>query len=446
MQRNPHRLSSCGRITAFNCKRVYFATNDGERSELTFSSLSFEREENRFSKASDGAAVISSKRSARVGIVKCKCALDARNRVTKQCVLVTRKSEKGVSFQYSLLTLGSSNRLEPCIQFKLSYQMNEDVCILQGPTVLWTHVGNVFYTSLQAGEVRQIPIQLSRCVIAELPLRTGQIFVLGLQHKSEECPNNQATQQTLGYFVETGHVFDGSMILPHPYICITRCMLVLSADRVDGVLKSAVVVATSNQQMVYFENGIVKDTCQLPFEEPEDIQVVNAGRNACLFVISFHQGHVCAVWKETLQVCEKWVFAIYGHSFIHGLHSFLSFRFHRTTSLNSFLQIACHWSGVSSVHVDDFLRCGTDQMLFVFKEQDGTGPLLDHFLLTDLCGISYSVSCLCSILWKGFTVPYISLNKVQTWQSSSWHFSVARTVEHQRNLIHQKTIFLLFRL
>lgn len=322
MQRNTHRLSFCGKITVFNCKRVYFATNDDERSELTFRSLSFEREENRFSKASDGAAVISSRRSARVDIVACKCALDVQKRVTTQCVLVTKKSEKGESFQYSLLTLSSSNRLEPCIEFKLPYQMNEDVCILQGPTVLWTHVGNVFYTSLQAGEVRQIPIQLSHCVIAELPLHKGQIFVLGLQNDSEECPSNQAAQQTLGYFVETGHVFDGCMILPHPYICITRCILVLSADRVEGVLKSAVVVATSNQQMVYFENGIVKDVCQLPFEEPEDIQVVNAGRNACLFVISFHQGHVCAVWKETLQV-HKNGFSLYvDYLFIHALHSY----------------------------------------------------------------------------------------------------------------------------
>lgn len=401
MQQNAHRLSCNGKITVFNCKRVYFATNDGERSELTFSSLSFEREENRFSKACDGAAVISSRSSARVDIVKCKCVIDLQKRVATQCVLVTKKSEKGESFQYSLLTLSSSNRLESCIEFKLPYQMNEDVCILQGPTVLWTHVGNVFYTSLQAGEVRQIPIQLSHCAIAELPLHKGQIFVLGVQNDSEECPNNQATQQTLGYFIETGHVFDCCMILPHPYIFITRCILVLSADRVDGVLKSTVVVATSNQQMVYFENGIVKDICQLPFEEPKDIQVVNAGRNACLFVISFQQGHVCAVWKETLQVCKKSFYSV-DYLFIHALHRYHLFSFQ--TLLNSFLQVACHWSDVSSVHVNDFLSCGTDQMLFVFKDQDGTGPLLGHFLLTDLCGISYSVSCHCSLLWGYITV------------------------------------------
>lgn len=406
MQRNAHRLSFGGKITLFNCNR---ASNDGERSNLVFNSLSYEREENRFSKASDGAAVISKKRSVIVDIVKCQCAIDVQKRVSTQCVLLTKKREKAESFQYSLLTLSSSNRLEPCVEFKLPYQMDEGVCILQGPTVLWTHAGTVFYTSLQAGEVRQIPIQLSHCVIAEIPFHKGQIFVLGLQNDSDQCPNNQATKQTLGYCVETGQVFDGCMILPHPYICITRCMLVLSADRVDGLLKSAVVVATSNQQMVYFENGIVKDLCQLPFDQPEDIQMVNTGRNGCLFVISFHQGHVCAVWRETFQVLYVKMFFHYMY-IICVLCSYHLFSFHGANLLNSLLQIASHWSGVSSVHVDDFLQCGTDQMLLIFKTQDVTGPPLDHFLLTDFCGISYSVS---SISLGCFTVTCIPLNKVQ---------------------------------
>ncbi|KAF1382626.1 hypothetical protein PFLUV_G00145730 [Perca fluviatilis] len=345
-----NRLSLCGKIIIFNFKRAS-ATNDCDRSELIFSSLAFEQEDNTFLKAADGAAIISRKRSAHVDIVKCKCAINVQKRVTTACILVTKKSEKGESFQYSLLTLSSSNRLEPCIEFKLPYQMRETVYILHGPTVLWSHTGNVFYASLQAGEVRQIPIQVSHSVIGELPLHKEHVFVLGLHNLSDQC--TPSTSQTLGYFVESGQVFDGTMILPHPYICITRCILVLSAEKVDDVLKSAVIAATSNQQLVYFENGIVKDVCQLPFEQPENIQVVNTGRNGCLFVISFHEGHVCAVWKETFQ-------------------------------------IASHWSSVSSVHVDDFLGCGTDQMLLFFKDQGITGQPLDTFLLTDLCGISYS--------------------------------------------------------
>uniref|UniRef100_A0A669BZA8 FA complementation group B n=1 Tax=Oreochromis niloticus TaxID=8128 RepID=A0A669BZA8_ORENI len=332
------------RTISFNCKRAP-GTNDNEGSELIFCSLSFEREGNTFLKAADGAAVISRKRLAHVDIVKCKSVTDAQKRATAPCVLVIKKSEKRSSFQYSLLTLSSSNRLEPCVEFKLPYQMKGDVYILQGPTVLWRHEGGVLYTSPQAEGVRQVPIHFSHCVVGELPLHKGQVFVLGLQKLPEE-----STSQTLGYFVEDGQVFDGSVILPHLYISITQCILVVAADRVDGVLKCDVVAATSNRQLVYFENGVVKDVCQLPFEQPENIQLVNTGKYGCLFAVSFREGHVCTIWKETFQV-------------------------------------AAFWSSVSSIHVDDFLGCGTDQMLLVFKDRV---IALEEFLITDLCGISFS--------------------------------------------------------
>ncbi|XP_030613714.1 Fanconi anemia group B protein isoform X2 [Archocentrus centrarchus] len=344
LYRNPHRLSHCGKTISFHCKRAS-GTNDSEGSELIFCCLSFEREGNSFLKAADGAAVISRKRLARVDIVKCKCVTDAKKRATAPCILVITKSEKRGSFQYSLLTLNSSNQLEPCIEFRLPYQMKEDVSILQGPTVLWSHEGGIFYTSLQAGGVAQVPIHFSHSVVGELPLHKGQVFVLGLQNLPEE-----STNQTLVYFVEDGQVFDGSMVLPQPYISITQCISVVVADRVDGVLKCDVVAATTNRQLVYFENGMVTDVCQLPFEQPENIQVVNTGRCGYLFVVSFREGHVCTVWKETFQ-------------------------------------IAALWSGVCSIHVDDFVGCGTDQMLLVFKDRF---IALEGFLITDLCGISYS--------------------------------------------------------
>nr|XP_046260532.1 Fanconi anemia group B protein [Scatophagus argus] len=351
---NPHLLSFSGKIIVFNCKRAS-SPNGGERSELVFSSFSFEREDSTFLKAADGAAVISRKKSSHVDIVKCKCAINVQKRVTTPCILVTKKSQKRESFQYSLFTLNNSNSLKPCFEFKLSYQIGEKVSILWGPTVLWSHAGNVFYTSLQAGEVKQVPIQVSHSVVGELPLPKEQICLLGLQNLPAEDSNNQSASHTLGCLVENGHVFDGSMILPHPYICITRCIAVLSAEKMqaDGVLKCAVVAATSHQQLVYFENGIVKNICQLPFDQPENIEVVNTGRNGCLFAVSSQQGHVCAVWKETFQ-------------------------------------IASHWSDVSSLHVDDFLGCGSDQMLLIYKEHNVTGQPLKRFLLTDLCGISYA--------------------------------------------------------
>ncbi|CAB1328841.1 unnamed protein product, partial [Coregonus sp. 'balchen'] len=90
-----------------------------------------------------------------------------------------------------------------------------------------------------------------------------------------------------------------------------------------------------------------------PFEEPQHIQMVNTGRNGCLFAISFNHGHVYAVWKGTFQV-------------------------------------ASCWSGVSSINVDYFVGCGTDQMLLVFGSQSPPVGPVDQYLITDLCGTTYS--------------------------------------------------------
>lgn len=306
MSRTPHRLSVSGSVFTFNCHRtpVKNATLKCDWT-LVFSRHSFDREKNAFLKTSDGAAVIGRGTSSHPDVIACKCVLNAQRRVAAPCVLVSQKRKNGESFRYSLLTLSSSNLLEPCIEFKLS-QMTEDVFILRGPTVLWSHAGGVFYKSLHMAEVTQIPVQMSHIVVGELPHFKEQAFVLGLQNSSD----NQCPSQTVGFFVESGQVFDGSVILPHPYICITRCILVLSAEKVDGerLLKCAVVAATSHQQLVWFENGIVKDTCHLPFNEPESIQMVDAGRHGCLFVVLFHGGQVCAIWRESFKVYQIYLF------------------------------------------------------------------------------------------------------------------------------------------
>uniref|UniRef100_A0A3Q2PZX7 FA complementation group B n=1 Tax=Fundulus heteroclitus TaxID=8078 RepID=A0A3Q2PZX7_FUNHE len=348
-RRNAHSLSHGGKVVLFTCKPDPGA-DGSERSGLTFRTFYFEREGNAFVKATEGAAAISRKLAARMDVVTCESALDVQRRVKTPFVLVTKRSEKGGSFQYSLLTLaGSPNRLEPCIEFKLPYQMKGKVRILQGPTVLWCHGNSAFYTSPLAAGVREVPVQTTRWLFGELPIHKGQLFALGL---SEPLLTNQP-QSTLGYFLELGQVFDGSLILPRPYLCITQCVRVLRADGEGDALRCAVVAATSQKQLVLFENGTVRDTCELPFEQADDVQVVNTGRSGCLLLVLFKQGHVCAVWKETFQ-------------------------------------IACCWSEVSSAHVGDFLGCGTEQALLLFGGPGFSREPLEKFLITDLCGISYS--------------------------------------------------------
>ncbi|KAM6978747.1 Fanconi anemia group B protein [Tautogolabrus adspersus] len=69
---------------------------------------------------------------------------------------------------------------------------------------------------------------------------------------------------------------------------------------------------------------------------------------------------------------------------------YLAISFSRAVNKEGSNLTASHWSGVGSVHVDDFVGCGTDQMLLVFKDQGISGQTLENFLLTDLCGISFA--------------------------------------------------------
>ncbi|XP_076025962.1 Fanconi anemia group B protein [Genypterus blacodes] len=341
---SPKWLSLGGKVMLFKVPTERSPTN------VTFCSFSFKREDSAFLKTADGAAVVGRKGLCPAVVVICKSVTDVRRRVRAPYVLVAKRMQKGANVQYSLLMLSSSNELETCVEFKLPYEMGDNVAILQGPTVLWTHEGDVFYSTLHTGEVKQISTQFSHIIFGELPLHKGQIFALGLPKDNSRDRSNTSI---LGLIVEEGHFFDGGLIIPHAYMCITQCLLVLSAKKVDSVLKCAAVAATSNRQLVYFEDGIVKNVCQLPFEEPQLIQVVHTGRNGSLFAITFAHDHVCAVWKATFEVASQ-------------------------------------WSDVSTVLVDDFLGCGTDQMLLVFKDRDMEEKRLDHFLITDLCGISYS--------------------------------------------------------
>lgn len=54
-------------------------------------------------------------------------------------------------------------------------------------------------------------------------------------------------------------------------------------------------------------------------------------------------------------------------------------------------------SDVSSLHVDDVVGCGTDQILLVFGSQSPPVGPVDQYLITDLCGTTYSERC-CTIL------------------------------------------------
>lgn len=318
-----HLLCVSGNILLLKCHRTT-DSNDSKVGDLTlaFCRLSYNREKNAFVQAAEGAVVLGGGMSSRTDILTCKCVYNCKKRVKTPCILVLQKADSEDHFQYSLFTL-SSGRLELCLQFRLPYGMRRNVRILPGPAVLWRHADGVFFTSLHTGAVESVPVQVPHAVFGELPLRKGNVFVLGVP----ELSNTQSVSQNLGYFIENGHTFDGSVILPRPYVSVTQCVLILSAEKTDcnKVLKSAVVAATSQQQLVYFENGVVKNACELPFENPNNIQIIDAGRGASMFVVSFQQGHACSIWKETFQVCNKTRFCATNDSFYSNASIYRTF-------------------------------------------------------------------------------------------------------------------------
>ncbi|CAL8389992.1 unnamed protein product [Gadus morhua 'NCC'] len=253
--------------------------------------------------------------------------------------------------------------------FKLPYQLSEKVHIIHGPVVWWTRAGVGFSACVQEGRdvgvVRPTHACLSRPLIGLLPLHKGDVFVLGPMadqfqkgFSTTEISGHQTPSQGHGCLLGRAELFDPSVMLPRAYLPITRSLLVLRADAEGGVpTGSSVVAATSEKQLVRFEDGVPRDVCPLPFDAPEDLRVADTGRNGRLIAVSFDQGHVAAVWEDAFQV-------------------------------------AARWSLVRSVHVEDFLGCGTEQLLLVFEEEeeedDGTGRPFERFLLTDLCGISLS--------------------------------------------------------
>ncbi|KAJ3592406.1 hypothetical protein NHX12_007533, partial [Muraenolepis orangiensis] len=366
-----HQLSFCGRILSLQCKRS--PGTESSASQISLCSLHFDRESQSFAGAQDDVRVLPA-----VDVVTCACVYDAENRVTSPFALLqTGHKDKKGHYPYSLLAVeggggGSSVKRETRMTFRLPYRLGEMAHIVPGPVVWWTHGGQTLFCTSEPGSdvgvVRPMSAApLSRPIVGVLPLIRGDVvfIIVGpTRERSEELGSfeteasghvkSPTDSRSHGYFLVSGVTFDPAVILPCVYTSIARCIKVLHAEKVGDVLKrSSVVAATSEKQLVYFEDGLPRDVCQLPFDDPRDIRVVDTGRHGRLIVVGFDRGHVCAIWKETFKV-------------------------------------AARWSGVRSAHVDDFLGCGTEQLLLVFEEEEPTGRPLDPFLLTDLCGGTFS--------------------------------------------------------
>ncbi|XP_032651822.1 Fanconi anemia group B protein [Chelonoidis abingdonii] len=303
--------------------------------------------------------------SLNIEIVCCSCTADFRTGINLPCILMREKKNNSV-FKYFLLLLHSSNEFEQCLNFKLDYELKDDIRLLNGPTILWRHAKKLFYVSTKTCTVLSASVQFSSIEWAD-EIENEGIIVLGTR---TACLPEENGGQTLSlsdgaiwgsefvvYAIENQKILTGTCFLPHAYSSVISCVHVCRTAISRSQFRTSVVAVTRKKQLIWFQDGLLKGTCQLPYEEPCSVQVVTTSRNDVLYVVSFVSGNVCAVQRDSFQVASR-------------------------------------WQEVKSVLVDDFIGTGTEQIVLLFKNESNTDSL-STFIITDLGEVSYdsNISC-----------------------------------------------------
>lgn len=268
-----------------------------------FRRMTFNRDLGTFLNKDDEIFPMCEKASRAASLVHCTTAINVRTRQRVVCILLRLHQKGSQGFRYMLYSLSSRTSAKLHVEFSLPYKMGSTVSILRGPTLLWIHQNVIFYTSVETGSVKEVPIHLKVNFLGELPLPQRQLAVVGSQKMTEEEEEvrNDGEDKSVLYFIENGRICSADHFLPSAYSSVVVCMLVLSAKEVDGSLRSTIVAATCRKQLVWFENGLPEKMCLLPYEEPRSIRIVHAG-SGCLILILFEHGNVCAVWNDTFKV------------------------------------------------------------------------------------------------------------------------------------------------
>ncbi|XP_034612474.1 Fanconi anemia group B protein isoform X2 [Trachemys scripta elegans] len=247
--------------------------------------------------------------SLNIEIVRCSCTADFRTGINLPCILMKKKKNNSV-FKYFLLLLHSSNKFEQCLNFKLDYELKNDIRLLNGPTVLWRHAKKLFYVSTKTCTVLSASVQFSSIEWAD-EIENEGIVVLGTR---TACLPEEKDGQTLSlsdgaiwgsefvvYAIENQKVLTGTHFLPHAYSSVISCVHVCRTAISRSQFRTSVVAITHKKQLIWFQDGLPKGICQLPYEEPCSIQVATTSRNDVLYVVSFASGNVCAVQRDSFQ-------------------------------------------------------------------------------------------------------------------------------------------------
>ncbi|NWW44611.1 FANCB protein, partial [Pedionomus torquatus] len=349
-----------GEVLIFQLSKTKHIEGEGGKTmNLCVRRLAFNRDSKLFVQKSSGVFSMHASHS-KIEILCCSCATDSRTGIILPCIFLKEKKRNNV-VKYLLLLLHSSNQFEKSFHFKLDYELKEDIRLFAGPSVLWRHANKLFYVSSDTRTVLSAPIQLSSVVwIGEIEdegtvvLGTGTACLPGSEEEDEFSTSDRAIwgSEFFGYAMETKKLLTGTCFMPHAYSRVVSSVYICKNEMLKKQLRVSLVAITQKNQLIWFQDGLPKGLCDLPYKEPCSVKTAVTSRNNLLFIVSFASGNTCVVQRRDC------------------------------------LQVASKWQNIKSVLVDDFIGSGSDQLLLLFKDDSNT-DVLNSFRLTDLGEVNY---------------------------------------------------------
>ncbi|NXY65533.1 FANCB protein, partial [Callaeas wilsoni] len=353
-------LSYNGEVLVFQLSKPRHAEEvDDKTMNLCVRRMAFNRDTKLFVQKSSGVFSMCASHS-KIEMICCSCTMDSRTGIILPCILMKKKKRNSV--KYFLLLLHSSNQFEQSFYFKLDYELKEDIRLFAGPSVLWRHASKLFYISSSTCVVQSASVQLSSLVWTGEIVGEGTV-VLGI--RTACLPETEDTHafsvsdraiwgcEFFGYAIQTQKMLTGTCFMPHAYSRVVSSVYVCKSERLKEQLRISLVAITHKNQLIWFQNGVPKGVCELPYEKPCSVKPAVTSSKDLLFVVSFASGNCCAVQRR---------------------HS---------------LQVASKWQKVKCVVVDDFIGSGSEQLLLLFKDDSNT-DVLSTFKITDLGEVNYA--------------------------------------------------------
>ncbi|NXF80691.1 FANCB protein, partial [Sclerurus mexicanus] len=353
-------LSYNGEVLVFQLSKPKHVEGAADKTmNLCVRRMVFNRETKLFVQKSSGAFSMSASHS-KIEMICCSCTTDSRTGIILPCILMKKKKRNNI--KYLLLLLHSSNQFEQAFHFKLDYELKEDIRLFAGPSVLWRHANKLFYISSNTCMVQSAPFQLSSLVWTGEIVGEGTV-VLGIRTaclpESEDTDELSISDRAIwgselfGYAIQTQKMLTGTCFMPHAYSRVVSSVYICKNERLKKQLRISLVAITHKNQLIWFQNGLPKSVCELPFEKPCSVKTAVTRSNDLLFIVSFACGNSCVVQRRDS------------------------------------LQVASKWQKVKSVLVDDFIGSGSEQLLLLFKDDSNT-EVLSTFKITDLEVVNYA--------------------------------------------------------